>query len=109
MIGSEPAAQTREMLLRLLAVATFLIFFQAFMVAPLLPRLADLFDVSVQKIRLIVPAYLIPCGAATLIYGPLSDRLGRVRVILASLLALVVLTAATATAWSPTSLLAFPS
>ena len=97
----------RERLLRLLAGATFLIFFQAFMVAPLLPRLADLFGVSIEAIGLIVPAYLIPYGAPPLVYGPLSDRLGRDRVILASLLAFIILTAATATAWSPTSLLVF--
>ncbi len=73
------AAAARERLLRLLAVATFLIFFQAFMIAPLLPRLAELFDVSVEKMGLIVPAYLIPCGVATLVYGPLSDRFVRAK------------------------------
>ncbi len=102
---TKPDALGRERLLWLLSGATFLIFFQAFMVAPLLPRLAELFDVSVEAIGLIVPAYLLPYGAATLVYGPLSDRFGRERVILASLLAFVVLTALTAMAWSPSSLL----
>ena len=68
------------------------------MVAPLLPRLADVFEVSVETIGLIVPAYLIPYGAATLVYGPLSDRFGRGQIILASLLAFIVLTAVTAVA-----------
>ncbi len=86
-------AADRERLLRVLAAATFLIFFQAFMVASLLPRLAELFGVSVAATGLIVPAYLIPYGAATLAYGPLSDRFGRGRIILSSLLAFVVLTA----------------
>ncbi|HSH58219.1 MAG TPA: hypothetical protein VK988_00995 [Acidimicrobiales bacterium] len=35
-----------ERLLRLLAAATFLVFFQAFMIAPLIPRLAHLFGAS---------------------------------------------------------------
>jgi predicted MFS family arabinose efflux permease len=95
----------REALLRVLAAATFLIFFQAFMVAPLLPRLADLFHVSVETMGLVVPAYLIPYGMATLICGPLSDRFGRARIIFASLLAFIVLTAATAAAWSLPSML----
>lgn len=95
----------RERLLRLLAAATFLIFFQAFMVAPLLPRLADLFGVPVGTMGLIVPAYLIPYRLATLAYGPLSDRFGRGRVIFASLLAFLLLTGLTAAAWSPSSLL----
>lgn len=94
-----------ERLLWVLLAATFLIFFQAFMVAPILPRLAELFRVPVGTIGLIVPAYLIPYGAATLVYGPPSDRFGRGRIILASLLAFIVLTALTAAAWSPSSLL----
>ncbi len=69
----------REPLLWTLSAATFLIFFQAFMVAPLLPRLSGLFGVSVETMGLVVPAYLIPYGFATLFYGPLSDRLRRGR------------------------------
>ncbi len=93
-------SERRELLLRLFAAVTFLIFAQAFMVAPLIPRLASLFAVSAQTIALSVPAYLIPYGAATLVYGPLSDRIGRWPVLLTSLGAFVVLTAATA--WAPT-------
>lgn len=95
----------RERLLWLLAAATFLIFFQAFMVAPLIPRLAALFSMPVEAIGLIVPAYLIPYGLATLAYGPLSDRFGRGRVIFSSLVAFILLTGLTAAAWSPSSLL----
>lgn len=91
---AEKGGRTR--LLRVTAAATFLIFFQAFMVAPILPRLADLFHVSVTTMGLIVPAYLIPYGLATLVYGPLSDRVGRGPIIVSSLLAFLVLTAATA-------------
>ncbi len=90
----------RERLLRVLSAATFLIFFQAYMVAPLIPRLSSVFAVSGQTIGLIVPAYMIPYGVSTLFYGLLSDRLGRRRIMLASLLAFVVLTALTATAQS---------
>ncbi len=42
----------REGLLRALAAATFLIFFQAYMVAPLIPRLSHSFGVSEQFIGL---------------------------------------------------------
>lgn len=67
----------RYRLLYVLSGATFLIFFQAFMVAPIIPKLSSIFGVPVESIGLIVPAYLIPYGIFTLIYGPLSDRLGR--------------------------------
>ena len=96
---SQPNGE-RERLLWMLSLATFVIFFQAYMVAPILPMLADNFGTSVQRIGLIVPAYLIPYGVATLVYGPLADRLGIHRVMFASLAFFAVLTGLTATATS---------
>ncbi|MBX9625542.1 MAG: MFS transporter [Gemmataceae bacterium] len=92
----------RERLLRVLSGATFLVFFQAFMVAPLLPRFARAFGVTPQEVGLTVPAYMVPYGVATLFYGLLSDRR---RIMLASLLAFGVLTALTATAQSAAQLI----
>jgi MFS family permease len=99
------SADARERLLRILSTATCLIFFQAYMVAPLIPRLSTIFLVSGQAIGLIVPAYMIPYGVSTLFYGLLSDRLGRRRIMLAALLAFVTLTALTATAQSAAQLI----
>jgi predicted MFS family arabinose efflux permease len=93
---AEPTETERERLLRVLAAATFLVFFQAFMIAPLIPRLAELFDTSTGTVGVSIPAYLLPYGAATLVWGPVSDRVGRGRVILGSLSAFIALTAATA-------------
>ena len=90
----------RERLLRMLAAATFIIFFQAYMVAPIIPALATAFATSDQTVGLIVPAYLIPYGIATLVYGLLADRLGIHRLMFASLAAFAALTALTATATS---------
>jgi predicted MFS family arabinose efflux permease len=90
----------RERLLRMLAATTFIIFFQAYMVAPIIPALSSAFGTSVQTVGFVVPAYLIPYGIATLIYGLLADRLGVQRVMFASLAAFAVLTALTATAYS---------
>lgn len=66
------------------------------MVAPLIPRLADVFHTKVYWIGLAVPAYLLPHGTATLAWGPLSDRLGRRTVILMSLLLFIAFTIGTA-------------
>lgn len=88
----------RERLLLMLAAATFIIFFQAYMVAPIIPALSSIFGTPVETVGLIVPAYLIPYGIATLVYGLLADRLGIHRVMFASLTAFAVLTALTATA-----------
>lgn len=95
----------RERLLWVLSVAAFLVFFQAFMIAPLIPSLSEEFGVSPRTVGLIVPAYLIPYGLSTLFYGLLSDRLGRRRILLASLGAFIVLTALTATAQSASQML----
>ncbi|MGX0137904.1 putative MFS family arabinose efflux permease [Cupriavidus metallidurans] len=87
------SADERERLLRMLAGTTFIIFFQAYMVAPIIPALARIFGVAEQTVGLIVPAYLIPYGIATLVYGLLADRLGIRRVMFVSLAAFAVLTA----------------
>lgn len=90
----------REQLLKLMAAATFIIFFQAYMVAPIIPALSNVFSTPVETVGLIVPAYLIPYGVATLAYGLLADRLGIHRVMFTSLAAFAVLTVLTATAQS---------
>lgn len=90
------AEKRRETLLWVLSSATFIIFFQAYMVAPLIPRLGGIFKVSEQQIGNIIPAYLIPYGIATLFYGLIADRLGPRIIILISLLAFSFLTALTA-------------
>ncbi len=90
----------RERLLKMLAAATFVIFFQGYMVAPIIPTLSSTFGSSVQTVGLIVPAYLIPYGIATLAYGALADRIGIHRVMFASLAAFSALTILTATAQS---------
>ncbi len=81
--------------------AAFLIFFQAFMIAPILPRLAEVFDTSTGTVGLAIPAYLIPYGVTSLVWGPVTDRIGRRPVILGCLVAFAVVTAGTATATGP--------
>jgi predicted MFS family arabinose efflux permease len=90
----------RRNLIFVLCGATFLIFFQGFMVAPLIPFFADTFNRSVEFIGLIEPAYLIAYGTATLVYGPLSTRWGRQKLILGSLGLFILLTGVTAGATS---------
>lgn len=90
----------RERLLALLAAATFIIFFQAYMVAPIMPTLSVVFGAPIGEVGLIIPAYLIPYGIATVAYGLLADRLGIQRVMFISLAIFSLLTVLTATAQS---------
>jgi predicted MFS family arabinose efflux permease len=94
-------------MLPILCAAAFLVFVQAFMVAPLIPRLADVFGAGLAWVGLAVPAYLVPYGVATLAWGPLSDRFGRRTVILGSLTLFTLFTAATASAAGVTGFVAW--
>lgn len=85
-------------MLPVLTAAAFVIFAQAFMIAPVLPRLANAFEADIDLVGLAVPAYLIPYGVMTLLWGPLADRIGARPVVLGSLALFVALTAVTATA-----------
>lgn len=87
-------------LLRMLSAVSFLIFFQAYMVAPIIPALASELHAPVDRIALVIPAYLIPYGVGTLIYGVLGDRLGIHRVMFFSLAAFTALAFPTASSTS---------
>jgi MFS family permease len=88
-----------------LSAATFVIFFQAFMVAPLIPLFSRIFEAPEQHVGLVVPAFMIPYGFAVLGYGLISDRIGRRPLIVASMGALVVLSAGTALAQDASQLI----
>lgn len=88
-----------------LAMAAGLIFFQAYMIAPLIPKLATIFNVSEQRIGLIVPAYMLAYGVSVLFYGLLSDKFGRKRILQISLLAFILLTGITALVQSASQLI----
>ena len=97
----------REALLRILSAGAFLVFFQTYLVAPLIPALAVEFHASTNLLGMLVPAYMLPYGISTLFYGPLSDRVGRKPVILTLLVMMVVTTAGVATAGTVHQMLAW--
>jgi len=92
-------------ILWLLCIAAALIFFQAYMIAPLIPKLSGIFGVPERQMGLVVPAYMIAYGISILFYGMMSDRVGRGRIIQFSLLAFVLLTAFTAMVQSTSQLI----
>ncbi|MBE9204850.1 MFS transporter [Synechocystis salina LEGE 06099] len=87
-----------DRLFGLLAIAAGLIFLQGYMIAPLIPRLAEIFNVSAREMGFIVPAYMLAYALAALFYGILSDRFGRWPVIQISIVVFIACTALTATA-----------
>jgi len=86
------SAQQRPLLLAL-GAATFMVSLDARVVAPLLPTIAHDFQISIARAGYVLSSYLLPYGLFQLVYGPLADRFGKVRV---SLVAMTVFSVGTA-------------
>ncbi len=59
-------------------------------IAPILPDLANVFDVSSSDIQLVMTVFFLPIGIATPILGILADRVGMRKVLVPSLLLFAV-------------------
>ena len=103
---SVKAPDQNDRILLALAATVFLVFFNGFMVAPLIPSLAREFDATQGQVGWLIPAYMLPYGFSTLFYGPLADRLGRRRLLLALVALSVVTTFLLSRSWSAQSLIA---
>ncbi|MET7641458.1 MFS transporter [Streptomyces sp. NPDC005438] len=67
--------------LRVLQLASFTSSFDRVMIAPLLVVIADEFGLSVADVTTAATVHLVGYGAMQLVWGLLSDRLGRVRMM----------------------------
>ena len=76
------ATQGRQRwLLLALGGAIFMINLDSRVIAPLLPTIANAFHTSVSSAGILISAYMLPYGFFQLFYGPLSDRVGKVKVV----------------------------
>lgn len=80
----------------LLGAAAFMVIADMRVIDPLLHIIADELNASVGSAAIIVSAYTIPYGLFQLIYGPLGDRIGKVRVMAVAIAAFAIGTAACA-------------
>ena len=92
--------------LALLSAITALAFCGLHMVVPALPLLVALFTDTPAHVQLVVSLYLAGIAAGQLVYGPVSDRLGRRPVLLAGLATFLVGTVMCGAAWSLPALIA---
>lgn len=90
------AAGTREFWFATLALAlgSFMIFANVHMTQPLLPQLAQTFQLTPLQASWSLTATISMLGLSLLIYGPLSDALGRKSIMSISLLGAVLTTLA---------------
>ena len=100
--GGAESKEQRRLLLALVA-AIFMINLDARVVTPLLPTIAADLRTTVSATGSIVTAYVLPYGLFQLVYGPLSDRLGKVTVVA---FAMIFFSVGTALCGLPPSLLA---
>ena len=78
-----PAGQIseRRVSLLILGAAAFMVASDARVVDPLLNTVKDEFSITIGMAAYVVSAYALPYSLGQLIYGPLGDRIGKVRVM----------------------------
>jgi predicted MFS family arabinose efflux permease len=94
-----PQANARDTLpLGLLAAAGFLSSAGSRVIDPLISLIAHDFSVTVPAVSIIIAAFTLPYGLTQLALGPISDRYGKLLVMVCALLGYAVFTTACATA-----------
>lgn len=77
----------------ILGLAGFTVMADNWVVAPILPAIANDLGISVTRAGLLISSYMIPFGLFQLIFGPLADRHGKRQVISLSMILFTVATA----------------
>jgi predicted MFS family arabinose efflux permease len=90
--------------LGILGAAAFMVIADMRVIDPLLHIIAEEFGASVGSAAVIVTAYNIPYGLFQLVYGPLGDRIGKLKVMTAAMILFALGTAACALVSSLTML-----
>ncbi|WP_266075481.1 MFS transporter [Haladaptatus caseinilyticus] len=84
----------------------FVVASQALIIAPILPRIADQLSAPEAVLGTLITSYAVAVGVFSLIVGPISDHVGRHRILLVGTALLTVSLAAHGLAWDFVSLLA---
>lgn len=88
----------RSSLLAVLFLGMFVIGLDLFIVSPILHNIALTMAVAPARVGLLATAFALPYGTLALVFGPISDRIGRRPVLLAALPVFALASAATALA-----------
>ncbi len=68
-------------LIVVLGLAGFIVMADNWVVSPLLPSIAHTLGVQPARAGILIAAYMLPFGLFQLLYGPLADRYGKLRVV----------------------------
>src|SRR5680860_462600 len=72
-------------LVLILGLAGLIVMADNWVVSPILPNIASTFGVPVASTGVLIAAYMLPFGLFQLAYGPLADRYGKFRTVVATL------------------------
>jgi len=96
--AAAPIVRQDKLPLGLLAAAGFLSMASARIMDPLLAVIAADFQVGVPAASIVIAAFTLPYGMNQLVFGPLGDRFGKLRMMMAALAGFVACTALCAAA-----------
>lgn len=77
----------------ILGLAGFIVMADNWVVSPILPAIAESFDVDPARAGILIAAYMLPFGLFQLLFGPLADRFGKLRVIMSTMIFFTLATA----------------
>src|SRR6476659_2786209 len=80
-----PAASPDRASLLVLGMAAFMVQADARVIDPLLHVIARYFHTSPPAAAVVISSYALPYGLFQLLYGPVGDRVGKIRVMAACL------------------------
>jgi len=72
-------------LVMILGLAGFIVMADNWVVSPILPAIAESFDVDPARAGILIAAYMLPFGLFQLVFGPLADHFGKLRVIMSTM------------------------
>lgn len=72
-------------LVMILGLAALIVVADNWVVSPILPTIASEFGVPVASTGVLIAAYMLPFGLFQLVYGPIADRYGKIRTVVATL------------------------
>ena len=99
--------QNKNKMLLILGLIAFLANGDNYAAAPLLINISNDLNLSVSTAALSVTAYMLSFGVFTLIFGPLADRFGKVKIINVAALGTAIFSMLGATAFNLPSLIFF--
>lgn len=81
MVQESKGVFKHETLVGILGLAGFISAADNWIVSPILPAIAAGFGVSISQVGAVLTAYMIPYGMMQPVYGFVSDRLGKVKIL----------------------------